>query len=117
MQATENADVEKAKAERERVRQRIARLSKQLRELREADHTLGDKIHRLKVKSVVGQQVRLRYRRPAGDRCAVLNDQQGTLLDARVTRGTIDFGQHGKWTFPLDEILAPDEEQGLKITM
>lgn len=112
-----NGELAKAEAERLKVRKQIARLNEQLRELRARDRKIGDQLQRLTVKSMVGKPVRMKYRLPAGDRWACLNDVVGVLLKVGRTRGEVDFAVHGKLSVPIDEIASPEQEQGIVLSL
>lgn len=53
--------------------------------------------------------MRIRFRYPPRHPDAKLNDAIGTLTKVNRTRASVDFGEHGVWLWPIDELqLAGD---------
>lgn len=116
----------------EPIEQRRAQLTAELASLkkrRERQHREREKdekrwneidaeLHRLSLLEILGREqgVKVRYRFPAGDRCAKLNDARGTLVAVRRTRASVDFGEHGKWNWLLSDLLPVNGEQGEVLT-
>ena len=84
-------------------------------------HRIDDELRRLRCLELlnVAGGVVLRDRQPAGSRWAKLNDAAGTLIDVRRTRATVDFGELGMVTTPLDNLLPAAERdlQGHFVTL
>jgi hypothetical protein len=102
-----NLDAEQAKLQERRKKINIER-----QHIEQRLSAIEREKHRLTLVDAVGQQVRIRYRQPAGDRCAKLNDATGTLLKINRTLARVDFGEHGIWRWQIDELLlAGDAER------
>jgi hypothetical protein len=77
--------------------------------------------HRRALVALVGvkEGVRVRFRIPAGEKSAVLNDRCGTLLKVRRTRGDVDFGEVNgdsrPWDFSLKNLIPASEPRGFTI--
>ena len=75
---------------------------------------ISNELLRLDFVELVGKPgaVKLRYQERLGGRYAVLNDKAGTVLAVRRTRVTVDFGDAGRWNWPLFDLLPTDKSQG-----
>jgi hypothetical protein len=108
-------------SQRKKLGKKQAKLSAEIDRLWRREDALVEKERAVRLSTLVGGQVRLRYRQPAGERCAHLNDKVGTLVAVRRTRCTVDFGDGercGRWNWPLSEIMPADEElQGAIINL
>src|SRR5262245_33704451 len=71
---------------------------------------------RLREREGVPDAVRIAYRVSEGQRGSALNDATGTLLEARRTWATVDFGTAGRWRIPLKDLQPAGEEQGYRLT-
>lgn len=106
--------------ERERLDAEMSRLNERFQRRRqeaERDHkrhcAIQDALLRLRCLELlnVAGGVVLRCRQPDGSRWAKLNDAAGTLIAVRRTRATVDFGELGKVTVALDNLLPAAERQ------
>ena len=69
-------------------------------------HKLEVELHKQSIAATLGivGGVRTRYRR--SDRKAGFDDTAGTVTAIRRTRADVDFGEFGKWVFPIGQLLA-----------
>lgn len=103
------ADLRKQLAKAEVAKKRH---DQQAREAQQRIFAIERAIHAEEIRSIVGQQVKRRYR---GSSNPQLNDAIGTLIEVRRTRCTVDFGTHGKWEFLISDILPLDQPQGREL--
>ena len=119
-QSTEQ-QIAKLKAELEKIHERRKQRSQKERADSERGFAIDRELHRLRLNALVGLEagVMLRFRHPATDRCANLNDARGTLLDVRRTRATVDFGAHGRWNMKADSLIPSSEStlQGMLVVL
>jgi hypothetical protein len=104
--------IARLKAEKERLEARMKQDQQQCRKV-------CRDIERLRVMQLVNvpDGVRLKYRFQTGHPGARLNDCKGVLTDVRRTRGTVDFGDDGKFTISLSQLMPANEgEQGWSLT-
>ena len=87
-------------------------LRAKLDRLTEEGFAIERQLHRAKVAALIGQRVKVRYRRNGHPD---LNDAVGTLTEVRRTRCTVDFGDLGRWTMPIDDVAEVGCEQGTEI--
>lgn len=111
---------ERLEAERARLKERAARRRQEAdRDLRR-QLVIDDELLRLaclELVDVTGGVV-LRTRLPHESRWSKLNDAAGTLIAVRRTRATVDFGELGRVSVRLDNLLPAAERgrQGFIVT-
>jgi len=95
-----------------KTEQQVDRLKAKLEDTYTAGRKLVAAIHREEIKVLIGKPVKRKYRSHSNPQ---LNDVVGILTDVRRTRCSINFGDHGNWTFPIEDVAAVDQEQGFEI--
>ncbi len=104
----------------EEIQNEIKKIEKRCQERYAANQADRQKISDLKselrkeaLREVIGKPngVKPRDRYPDCPR----NDATGTLLAIHRTRCQIDFGELGKWRYPIDHVALADDEQGVVI--
>ena len=111
--------IARLKAEKERLEARIKRRREAMEQDQQQCRKICKDIERLRLVQLVNvpDGVRLKYRYQAGHPGARLNDCKGVLTDVRRTRGTIDFGNGGKFTISLSQLMPANEGvQGWSLT-
>jgi hypothetical protein len=103
--------IESLTAEEAKLRNKLKRLREQRDAIEGRLRAIEDQKHRLAIAELVGKQVRIRTRYPVGDRCHKLNDVAGVLVELKRTRAVVDFGEHGRWRWPIDELLPADQAE------
>jgi hypothetical protein len=89
------------------ARRRYDKLAKQLR-------TLKRKQTALTLVGVAGG-AKVRYRVRAGHKDEWMNDAACTLVKVNRTRVLVDFGDRGKWDFPLEDIIPVTADQDFRL--
>lgn len=95
-------------------RQKAKRLRKSLEDCTNEGFLLDRRLHRERLRLLIGKPVIRKYRRSDHPE---LNEATGTLLEVRRTRCTVDFGEHGKWAMPIEEVASPVTEQGMFLSV
>lgn len=94
------------------IRDELRELSTRREQLAEECQHLDHQLHDALIRSLVGQTVKPRFQsglRPE------LKGRTGTLIECRRTRCTIDFGDAGRFTFPIWDVTHPDQPDGYAI--
>jgi hypothetical protein len=110
--------IARLKAEKEGLEARMQRRRKAMEQDQQQCRKICKDIERLRLVQLVNvpDGVRLEYRYQAGHPGARLNDCKGVLTDVRRRRGTVDFGDGGKFTISLSQLIPANEgKQGLSL--
>jgi hypothetical protein len=102
--------------EKKKLRREAEKLNEQYEKVSQRLERIQAERHRLRLLDLVGvpDGVQRRFRTPPGSKTARLNDQKGTLLKVRKTRGVVDWSGE-EWDHPLDQLLPADQQQGFAV--
>ena len=106
---------EKLIAERERIVARQRRRKQQAEADRQRFYEIERKLEKLQLSKLVGIDagVKINVRYEAGHPEATFNQARGTLVKVNRTRALVDFGELGRWTWPIHRLVAADGRQGV----
>jgi hypothetical protein len=103
--ATLEMKMQRARNQYETAAARFEKVNLSIRMIEERD--------RLALLVGIAGGVKVRFRRAPGEANAWLNDTHGTLTKIGRTRAHVDFGPQGQWTFPMTDIVAAADRQGV----
>lgn len=106
---------EKLIAERKQIEARFRRREKQHKADLDRHEEIGRLLEKLELAKLTGIEggVKVRIRYEPGNPNAKLNHARGTLLKVNRTCAAVDFGELGRWNWPINELIAADGRQGV----
>ncbi len=108
---------EKLIAERKRLYKRMEKLRETLKADQQRVMAIERALERLRLGDLVGVTgaVKPATRYEADHRYAKFNQARGTLIKVNRTRALVDFGDLGRWAWPIDELVATDGKQSVTL--
>lgn len=104
-------------AERRPIEARQRRRKKQAEADRARLFEISQQLEKLKLNELVGVQggVKLGTRYEADHPNAKFNSARGTLVKVNRTLALVDFGELGRWKWPIEDLVAAESRQAVTL--
>ncbi len=106
---------EKLLAEQKKIEARMRRRNEQAQADQKRLYEIKRLLEKAELAKLTGIErgVKIGIRFEPGNPAAKLNHAVGTLVKVNRTCALVDFGELGKWNWPINELVAADARQGV----